>query len=109
VFLRRFRDDGFHRANVNQARMEGPPGSAPIPSWAKNLLWESSGPFRIRWISITDISFHRVAHLKNRLNENQPVLIGRDGQEIDPECGAALCKTIDETAAFRKLHGSNDD
>jgi hypothetical protein len=85
--------------------MEGPPGSAPIPSWAKNLLWESSG----RWISITDISFHRVAHLKNRLNENQPVLIGRDGQEIDPECGAALCKTIDETAAFRKLHGSNDD
>ncbi|KAA8903580.1 YT521-B-like domain-containing protein [Sphaerosporella brunnea] len=91
------------------ARMEGPPGSAPMPSWAKNLLWESSGPFRIRWISITDISFHRVAHLKNRLNENQPVLIGRDGQEIDPDCGAALCKTIDETAAFRKLHGPSEE
>ena len=90
--------------------MEGLPGSAPVPTWAKNLLWESSGPFRIRWISITDISFHRVAHLKNRLNENQPVLIGRDGQEIDAECGASLCKTIDETAAFRKIHGPpNED
>jgi hypothetical protein len=88
--------------------MEGPPGSAPIPSWAKNLLWESSGPFKIQWMSVTDISFHRVAHLKNHLNEGQPVLIGRDGQEIDPECGAALCRTMDEAAAFRKQHETDD-
>lgn len=87
--------------------MEGAPGSAPVPSWSKNLLWESSAPFRIRWISITDINFHRVAHLKNQLNEGQPVLIGRDGQEIDPECGSQLCKTIDETAAHRKMHGND--
>ncbi|KAL7275998.1 hypothetical protein RUND412_001029 [Rhizina undulata] len=86
------------------ARMESAPGTAPVPSWAKNLLWESSGPFRIRWITICDVNFHRVAHLSNRLNENQPVLIGRDGQEIDPECGAALCKLIDDSAAFRRHH-----
>jgi hypothetical protein len=86
--------------------MESAPGTAPIPTWAKNLLWESSGPFNIRWITIADISFHRVAHLKNRLNEGQPVLIGRDGQEIDPDCGSALCKIFNETAAFRAMHES---
>lgn len=89
------------------ARMESAPGTASIPIWAKNLLWESSGPFRIRWITICDISFHRVAHLTNRLNEDQPVLIGRDGQEIDTDCGAALCKLIDESAAFRRSYTDN--
>lgn len=88
--------------------MEGPPGSAPIPSWSSNLLWESSGPFRIRWISITDISFHRVAHLKNRYNEHQPVLIGRDGQEIDPFCGEHLCKAIDEAAQYKQAQGHDN-
>lgn len=88
--------------------MESAPGAAPVPTWAKNLLWESSGPFRIRWITICDISFHRVAHLTNRLNEDQPVLIGRDGQEIDTDCGAALCKLIDEGASYqRRAFGEN--
>lgn len=90
-----------------QARMESAPGTAPIPTWAKNLLWESSGPFRIRWITINDINFHRVAHLTNRLNEDQPVLIGRDGQEIDPECGAALCRLIDDSANFHRNYNEN--
>ncbi|PWW77279.1 hypothetical protein C7212DRAFT_351450 [Tuber magnatum] len=89
------------------ARMESAPGTAPIPTWAKNLLWESSGPFRIRWITINDINFHRVAHLTNRLNEDQPVLIGRDGQEIDPECGASLCRLIDESANFHRIYNEN--
>ncbi|TGZ82068.1 YTH-domain-containing protein [Ascodesmis nigricans] len=88
------------------ARMEGPPGSAPIPSWSRNLLWESSGPFPIRWITITDISFHRIAHLRNRYNDMHPVLIGRDGQEIDPDCGELLCKSINETAEYRRQHTS---
>jgi len=90
-----------------QARMESAPGTAPMPTWAKNLLWESSGPFRIRWITINDINFHRVAHLTNRLNEDQPVLIGRDGQEIDPECGAALCRLIDDSANFHRNYNEN--
>ncbi|CAZ81528.1 unnamed protein product [Tuber melanosporum] len=89
------------------ARMESAPGTAPVPTWAKNLLWESSGPFRIRWVTINDINFHRVAHLTNRLNEDQPVLIGRDGQEIDPECGAALCRLIDESANFHRIYNEN--
>ena len=81
---------------IKQARMESAPGMADPPSWTKGLLWKSSGPFHIRWITIADTRFSRVGHLKNMLNENQAVLVGRDGQEVDDRCGAALCELIDE-------------
>ncbi|KAJ9666662.1 hypothetical protein H2201_003321 [Coniosporium apollinis] len=78
------------------ARMESVPGTAPEPAWTKNLLWPSSPPFYIRWITIANTRFSRVGHLKNALNENLAVLVGRDGQEIEQNCGAALCELIDE-------------
>ncbi|KAI9851369.1 MAG: hypothetical protein M1838_003832 [Thelocarpon superellum] len=80
------------------ARMESAPGTAAPPSWAKGLHWRSSGAFRIRWITLAETRFSRVGHLKNAFNEYQAVLIGRDGQEIEGECGAALCGLIDEEA-----------
>lgn len=40
--------------------------------------------------------FRRVGHLKNSLNENQAVLIGKDGQEIEENCGTGLIELIDE-------------
>lgn len=78
--------------------MESVPGTAQTPPWAKGLLWKSSGPFRIRWITIADTRFSRVGHLKNPYNENQAVLIARDGQEVEERCGAALCDLIDDEA-----------
>lgn len=44
---------------------------------------------------MTTCRFSKVAHLKNALNEDQPVLIGRDGQEIEAECGRGLVGVID--------------
>ncbi|KAI9780771.1 MAG: hypothetical protein M1839_006559 [Geoglossum umbratile] len=80
------------------ARMESAPGTAQTPSWAKTLLWKSSGPFRIKWVTIAETRFSRISHLRNSLNEDQPVLIGRDGQEIEEECGAGVCDIIDQEA-----------
>jgi hypothetical protein len=37
-----------------------------------------------------------VHHLKNSLNENMPVLVAKDGQEIEYQCGEDLIKCIDE-------------
>ena len=37
-----------------------------------------------------------MGHLKNGLNEGQAVLIGKDGQEIEGECGERLCGLIEE-------------
>ena len=79
-----------------KARMESAPGTAEMPSWTKGLLWQSSGAFYIRWITISDVGFYHLAPLLNRLNEDQPVFIGRDGQEIDAETGAKLCSIVDE-------------
>ena len=31
-----------------------------------------------------DLTFQKVQHLHNPWNENKPVKIGRDGQEIEP-------------------------
>lgn len=86
--------------NILQARMESAPGTAPMPKWGDQLLWKSSGAFYIRWITICDISFHQLVELRNRLNEDQPVFVGRDGQEIEPECGAALCGIVDDRATY---------
>ncbi|XP_052246660.1 YTH domain-containing protein 1-like isoform X2 [Dreissena polymorpha] len=60
-----------------------PPGLSP-----KAL----SGVFKLDWISRRELDFTKTTHLHNPWNDNRPVKIGRDGQEIEPRCGEALCK-----------------
>uniref|UniRef100_A0A8B9K4P9 YTH domain-containing family protein n=1 Tax=Astyanax mexicanus TaxID=7994 RepID=A0A8B9K4P9_ASTMX len=49
------------------------------------------GVFKIDWICRRELPFTKTAHLSNPWNEHKPVKIGRDGQEIEPECGMQLC------------------
>ncbi|KAI9838313.1 MAG: hypothetical protein M1819_005581 [Sarea resinae] len=84
------------------ARMETEPGEAEKPSWQSSLHWQASPPFRIRWITVEETHFSLAGRLKNSFNEHQPVLVGRDGQEIEANCGASLCELIDEEHATRK-------
>ncbi|KAL2350107.1 YTH domain-containing protein, partial [Cryomyces antarcticus] len=80
------------------ARMESPPGSAPTPTFVEKLFWSPSPPFYIRWLTVAETHFRKVGHLKNAYNENQAVLVGKDGQEIEEGCGMGLCELIDEEA-----------
>lgn len=59
---------------------------------------ETSDAFRVQWLSKTRVDFFRIGHLKNALNEGQAVLVGKDGQEIDGECGAALLREMEAYA-----------
>jgi hypothetical protein len=59
------------------------------------IHWETTPPFRLEWLSTVEIPFFHVGHLKNKLNENEPVLIGKDGQEIDEECGHRLVEVME--------------
>ncbi|KAL7054565.1 hypothetical protein AAHC03_025951 [Spirometra sp. Aus1] len=59
------------------------------PRMSSNLL---SSPFKLDWISKQELPFPKTVHLNNAWNENKPVKIGRDGQEIEPVCGEALCR-----------------
>ena len=73
-----------------------PDPSIPPPAWTKNLLWTPSPAFKITWITRAHCRFARIGHLKNSLNEGHAVLVGRDGQEIEEECGRRLAAEIDE-------------
>ncbi|TID15236.1 YTH-domain-containing protein [Venturia nashicola] len=92
---------------IAKARMESVPGVAPQPSWVQNLHWPSSPPFYIRWITTAETRFSHVGHLKNSLNEGHAVLVGRDGQEIEEGCGAALCEAIDEESKWNSGGGES--
>ncbi len=78
--------------------MESLPGSVEVPSWQNAINWDTAGAFKVKWLVICATRFHRVGHLKNALNENQAVLIGKDGQEIEENCGANLIELINEEA-----------
>lgn len=51
-----------------------------------------SGVFKLDWINRRDLPFAQCAHLKNPWNEDKLVKVGRDGQEVEPTVGEALCR-----------------
>lgn len=64
-----------------------------------------SGVFKLDWINRRDLSFTDCSHLKNPWNEGKPVKVGRDGQEIEPTVGEALCRLFapDENIDLRRI------
>ncbi|EFX06078.1 duf409 domain containing protein [Grosmannia clavigera kw1407] len=87
------------RAFQGYARMESLPSASIVkPSWMDNIHWQTTEPFRIAWYNTTTTDYRHVAHLENDLNEHRSVIIGKDGQEIDDECGRRLMEELDVTA-----------
>ncbi|SBT79375.1 YTH domain-containing protein, putative [Plasmodium malariae] len=62
--------------------------------------------FDIQWIRVVDVAFQEVSHLKNSLNENKPIKVGRDGQEIEQIAGIKLCEIFE--AKFVKINNIAD-
>ncbi|XP_019645648.1 PREDICTED: YTH domain-containing protein 1-like [Branchiostoma belcheri] len=50
------------------------------------------GVIKLDWINRHELPFTKTTHLFNAWNENKPIKIGRDGQELEPNCAAALCQ-----------------
>ena len=91
------------KAFQGYARMQGLPGEkgVPQPSWVKNLHWPTTAPFRIKWIVKEETPYRAVGNLKNPLNENLAVFVGRDGQEIPEKIGLQMSEIIDDDTAYR--------
>jgi YTH domain-containing protein 1 len=91
------------KAFQGYARMQCLPGEkgVPEPSWVKRLHWPTTPPFRLRWIVKDETPYRAVGNMKNPLNENLAVFVGRDGQEIPEKLGIQLCDIIDEDTAYR--------
>jgi hypothetical protein len=51
-----------------------------------------SSVFKLDWINRRDLPFTETMHLKNPWNMHKPVKVGRDGQEVEPTIGEALCR-----------------
>jgi hypothetical protein len=71
-----------------------PSPDTPKPRWITNINWETSDPFRIQWLSKVEVEFYRIGHIKNPYNEGNAVLVGKDGQEVEEECGRKLLKEM---------------
>lgn len=84
--------------------MESLPGSVAPPAWQNSINWASAGAFRVKWLVIGSVPFHKVGHLKNGLNEGLAVLIGKDGQEVEGGCAEGLVGILGEEAE-RELRG----
>lgn len=80
-----------------------PSADIPKASWMKNIHWQTSPPFRLKWVTKVPVPFSRIGYLKNPLNENLSVLIAKDGQEVEEECGRLLLREMESYAMF----GSN--
>jgi hypothetical protein len=64
--------------------------SSPVHTLAEDE--QQSLTFTIDWVCTTPLSFYKIKHLKNALNENRPLKIARDGTEIDAETAQELLK-----------------
>ncbi|XP_059641081.1 zinc finger CCCH domain-containing protein 45 isoform X2 [Cornus florida] len=71
--------------------------------WRKDNVWSQGiggrnqwgRSFKVKWLRLCDLPFQRTLHLKNPLNNNKPVKISRDCQELPQDIGEALCELID--------------
>ncbi|KAL8418524.1 hypothetical protein RB594_001934 [Gaeumannomyces avenae] len=85
------------------ARMCGTPDSSiDPPNWVDINERRLSPPFRIQWLSTTAILFKHIKHLRNPLNKNLSVQIGKDGQEIAESTGLALLDLMETPVCERK-------
>ncbi|POO00962.1 Zinc finger, CCCH-type domain containing protein [Trema orientale] len=50
--------------------------------------------FSVKWLKLCELSFHKTRHLRNPYNENLPVKISRDCQELEPSIGEQLASLL---------------
>ncbi|XP_071508201.1 uncharacterized protein [Diadema antillarum] len=80
---------GFARMR-GESRRDGQSVNWVLPSGMNRSIL--GGVFKVDWITRHELPFTKTTHLYNSWNDNKPVKIGRDGQEIEPKCGESLCR-----------------
>ena len=68
------------------------PGSREFDWGVKDF----GGSFGVQWKVAGSLSFAKVSHLRNPLNENKPLKICRDGQEVPAAVGSELMELMSE-------------
>ncbi|XP_072021604.1 LOW QUALITY PROTEIN: uncharacterized protein [Amphiura filiformis] len=80
---------GYARMRT-ESRHDGPTMNWVLPhGMSRSVL---GGVMKLDWITRHELPFPKCVQLFNAWNDNKPVKIGRDGQEIEPKCGEAVCR-----------------
>ncbi|CAG8623408.1 25203_t:CDS:10, partial [Racocetra persica] len=79
--------------------MESDVGTIKHASWTDISGASLGGNFSVRWLKIGNLSFERTHNIRNPWNDNKPVKISRDGQELPESIGDELCSLFDYTSA----------
>lgn len=65
-----------------------------------NEPWQGSvavgGTFQIRWERVADLSYGVLGNMTNPWNEDKPIRMCRDGQELPADLGEKLVKLLNE-------------
>lgn len=93
---------GFARM-VSQSK----PPTRPIPWILPERLSSKSlgGVFKLEWLCKKQLPFFDTHDLFNPYNENKPIKVARDGQQVEPKVGKRLCKLFPEDSK-EQLHES---
>ncbi|CAI8055726.1 YTH domain-containing protein 1 [Geodia barretti] len=83
------RFQGFARLQ-SESRHDGPHVPWILPPGISQA--QLGGVFKLEWIHKGCLDFNMCQDLKNPWNDNKPVKISRDGQEIEPTVGERLCR-----------------
>jgi YT521-B-like domain len=71
-----------------------------VAMWPGETHHHLGSEFSIQWEMVYDLSFHLTGQLYNPLNENLPVKVSRDGQELTPTLGHELVAMMERGAKF---------
>lgn len=89
------------------ARMtsESRPASHPIPWVLPERLSRANlgGVIRVEWLCTRELSFNETRDLHNPLNQNKPIKIARDGQQVESKVGKQLCSLFPRDSKKRLL------
>lgn len=77
--------------------MNSLPGGATMPSWANRIRWETSLPFRVKWLAEGLVSCFEedISVIRNDFDNGKVVTKGFDCQEISPGARSELCRILD--------------
>ncbi|MCO5594507.1 hypothetical protein L7F22_048539 [Adiantum nelumboides] len=64
--------------------------------------------FVLKWLKLCELSFHKTWHLRNTYNENLPVKISRDCQELEPTVGEQLASLLYEEPDSDLMKAANE-
>jgi hypothetical protein len=81
------------------ARMVSGIGSKSCSIWEKDSgKW--GGLFYLEWICQKEVQFHKCHGMHNSYNENLPIKVSRDGQELEQAVAYKLCKILDQGTEY---------